>query len=1095
MPRYQSTAYPEVRFWCLQTLADAVRSHHASLSDQDASALRAHVASWIHDAAARAGDPAAAAPAFIKNKLAQVCARLAGAEYPARWPSFFADLLQLAANAGDGGLDALVRVLDAVDDEVISSGDTQHNSRGAGGNRGGNAHHSGGADADETPASVRVKDAMRAEPGLLPRIVDALRAVIASGLERATGVTGVTGVTNPVSLAEMAAGCARKYAEWVDVSLFASASFVQTIHAMLASTHHGLRGGGCDFLAALAHKGMDHGAKVGLIARLDLVNVSVNALNGALAIEAAAAADGGGDDDAEESEGKAAALAAAVGGELLSCLRAEAASHAGAEANEPHAPPPPKDACDLAARLVDELAPACVAALGSRHESTTMAILPLATAYVNRLKDAHAARLMPASSAANVEGTLGALLEAVINRSSFPDESDVGVDFGDGDDKATRECEADAVAIRQELAVLFRSIARLAPHLALGAVRSALARALEPQAGAAQSGPRWQTVETALAALHLVGEGAHDGAVKPGVEESPLGELVEMLLGAWDVLGSNSPAVAAHRLVAPALLEICVRYHLAVERRPEKLLRPALAAFLDGRGVVHRSREVSRRACYLFCRFVKPLRGQILRHGVLPGVMVALEPALMDAAVPEFANPSAANSVGSSFTGGGTGGAMATAGNDDRLYVFEAFGLLLGVDDAPDDLRIRCLEAVFARLRGAVTEASSHADPANRNPAAAQHAIVAMGNVAKGFTLRVATQTSPRVGEILASGLDPALRCVQLWPRDPLVRTRVVAYFQRLVTTVGSAVFPYASPLLEHMRSARPPSASDLRECLVLINQLMASFKESLLPFLATQLPNLVTQIASALAPFAAPGGGVNGVCGLFLDGARQVNPRLGGANPAGGNTEEAREARDLEKIFVAHAHGVAANNLAGVLVADPRLRECFLETLAAAAATHPSAMSRKSALQALIRVAQCWLPSVGSEVVASGATAREGPVPGFAAFAVQRVAKEACVDAVMRGDLDPRDAGCAAAVAETVNFTRVMLERLGDDFANHLRVNLLGANWGLDPESHGREYVRRVTSTTQNSAREARAFVAECAKIAQGKNPGVASNKCTPGM
>ena len=49
-----------------------------------------------------------------------------------------------------------------------------------------------------------------------------------------------------------------------------------------------------------------------------------------------------------------------------------------------------------------------------------------------------------------------------------------------------------------------------------------------------------------------------------------------------------------------------------------------------------------------------------------------------------------------------------------------------------------------------------------------------------------------------------------------------------------------------------------------------------------------------------------------------------------------------------------------------------------------------------------------------------------------------------------------------------------------------------MDPESHGREYVRRVTSTTQNSAREARAFVAECAKIAQGKNPGVARNKCT---
>ena len=540
------------------------------------------------------------------------------------------------------------------------------------------------------------------------------------------------------------------------------------------------------------------------------------------------------------------------------------------------------------------------------------------------------------------------------------------------------------MAMRQELAVLFRAIARRRPP---GAGRGAGRWPGRSKVAAAAS-PRWQTVETALAALHLVGEGAHDGAVKPGVEESPLGELVEMLLGAWDVLGSKSPAVAAHRLVAPALLEICVRYHLAVERRPA-LLRPALAAFLDGRGVMHPAREVSRRACYLFCRFVKPTRGLILCHGALPGVMAALEPALMDASVPEFATSSAASSVGSSCTGGGTGGAMARAGNDDRLYVFEAFGLLLGIDDVPDDLRIRCLEAVFARLRGAVEAASNSHSPANQNPAAAQHAIVAMGNVAKGFTLRVATQTSPRVGEILASGLDPALRCVQLWPRDPLTRQRVVAYFQRLVTVVGPAVFPYASPLLEHMRSGSP-SASELRECLVLINQLMASFKESLAPFLATQLPPLVTQISDALAPFAAPGGGVNGVCGLFLDGARRVNPRLvpnddggsGGANAAGGavvgaagNTEEAREARDLEKIFVAHAHGVAANNLAGVLVADPRLRECFLETLAAAASAHPSAMSRKSALQALIRVAQCWLPT--AEVVARGGCPR-GPGAGI---------------------------------------------------------------------------------------------------------------------
>ena len=134
-------------------------------------------------------------------------------------------------------------------------------------------------------------------------------------------------------------------------------------------------------------------------------------------------------------------------------------------------------------------------------------------------------------------------------------------------------------------------------------------------------------------------------------------------------------------------------------------------------------------------------------------------------------------------------------------------------------------------------------------------------------------------------------------------------------------VFPYVSPLVEHMRHGA--SAVELRECLVLINQLMASFKEQLAPFMAAQLPAICSQIAVALTPFAAPGGGVNGVCGLYLDGAHRVNPAFGGnqgqgggvgggvninvdaaALKAGSNTEEAREARDLEKLFVAHAHG-----------------------------------------------------------------------------------------------------------------------------------------------------------------------------------------------
>ena len=110
-----------------------------------------------------------------------------------------------------------------------------------------------------------------------------------------------------------------------------------------------------------------------------------------------------------------------------------------------------------------------------------------------------------------------------------------GVDFSRGEEKHTLEAEQEVTATRQELSVLFRATSRLAPRLALDAVHGALVAALpEPPAPPA----RWQTVETALAALHLVGEGADDPAVKPGAEgPSPLGELVAFLLSRWSAGG------------------------------------------------------------------------------------------------------------------------------------------------------------------------------------------------------------------------------------------------------------------------------------------------------------------------------------------------------------------------------------------------------------------------------------------------------------------------------------------------------------------------------------------------------------------------------
>ena len=197
MGRYQATAYPEVRFWCLQTLADAVSVHLPGLDPNDAAALRANVASWVHEACVgREGHPPV--PAFIKNKLAQVTARMVAHEYPARWPGFFRELIGLLQSAGPGGADVFCRVLDAVDDEVISTGDTLTHAA---------ARSATGTATGTTATSVRVKDAMREDGDVLAQLAETWRAMVEYG----------SGGGGSPQLAAAAAATARRYVEWMDI--------------------------------------------------------------------------------------------------------------------------------------------------------------------------------------------------------------------------------------------------------------------------------------------------------------------------------------------------------------------------------------------------------------------------------------------------------------------------------------------------------------------------------------------------------------------------------------------------------------------------------------------------------------------------------------------------------------------------------------------------------------------------------------------------------------------------------------------------------------------------------------------------------------
>jgi exportin-T len=74
--RYPSTSYPEVRFWCLQTLTDAFKTSGVlqTLSDDDASFLQRTLMSWVAEAVQRAD----AAGAAVREEQARAGSRAGG---------------------------------------------------------------------------------------------------------------------------------------------------------------------------------------------------------------------------------------------------------------------------------------------------------------------------------------------------------------------------------------------------------------------------------------------------------------------------------------------------------------------------------------------------------------------------------------------------------------------------------------------------------------------------------------------------------------------------------------------------------------------------------------------------------------------------------------------------------------------------------------------------------------------------------------------------------------------------------------------------------------------------------------------------------
>ncbi len=202
-----------------------------------------------------------------------------------------------------------------------------------------------------------------------------------------------------------------------------------------------------------------------------------------------------------------------------------------------------------------------------------------------------------------------------------------------------------------------------------------------------------------------------------------------------------------------------------LQQQPACLPR-VLALFLGDRGMGHPDEGVATRACYLFARLVKALRPEL--RPLLPDVLAGLQPHLrciVAQPAPEALTPGGSGL--SRLLSAARSPPGVTSATDDRLYAFEAAGLLLGGDDLPAAQQLDAVASLLAPLLAQMdaqlgAAAAAGGGPGGRGAAAlVQQALEAVSRASKGFSLALCTRQRPAIGDLLAAPLQAAIRIPQ----------------------------------------------------------------------------------------------------------------------------------------------------------------------------------------------------------------------------------------------------------------------------------------------------------------------------------------------
>ncbi|KAL8139792.1 hypothetical protein V2J09_005813 [Rumex salicifolius] len=577
--------------------------------------------------------------------------------------------------------------------------------------------------------------------------------------------------------------------------------------------------------------------------------------------------------------------------------------------------------------LLDEVLPSVFFVMRNCEVDATFSIVQFLSGYVSTMKS-----LSTLTEKQLVH--VSQILEVIRSQICYdPDYRD----HLDSLDMIGKEEEERMLEHRKDLFVLLRSVGRVAPDVTQMFIRNSLASAV-----ASSSGRNIEEVEAALSLLYALGESMSDEAMRTG--SGLLGELVPMLLSMRFPCQSN-------RLVALTYLETMSRFMKFVQENTQ-YIPMALAAFLDERGIHHPNINVSRRASYLFMRVVK-----LLKSKLIPYIDTILQ-SLQDT-VSQF------TSMGSST--------KEISGSEDGSHIFEAIGILIGMEDVPLERQTEYLSSLLTPLCGQVEAFLVNAkvqsvEDTSSNFVVVQQIIMAINALSKGFNERLATTSRPAVGSMFKQTLDVLVQILIVFPKVESLRIKVTSFIHRMVETLGASIFPHLPKALEQLLAESEPK--EMVGFLVLLNQLICKFSTSVHNILEEVFPAIASRIFAVLPQEEFP---------------------------SGPNTEELRELQELQRTLYTFLHVISTHDLASVFLL-PKSRpylDTVMQLLLYASCNHKDMVVRKTCVQIFIRLIKDWC----------GGPFGEEKVPGFERFIIEVFATNCCLYSVLNKSFEFRDA------------------------------------------------------------------------------------------